>query len=147
MCPRNVNLLIHKAREALIHRNNHTWFFPNFERTLGSKQRSLTQMSSLSTKPVFVPSISEVHVCMCVRVQSYMYVHNVQHSWKALWPKCVDQIWPSVTLELQSNSRYSTHTSSLWTKPESSRVDAIFCMFHKRSTCMYVCTCAVSHGH
>ncbi len=43
--------------------------------------------------------------------------------------------------------RYLTHLSSLWNKPKSLKGDAIFCTFHKRSTCMYVCTCAVAHGH
>ncbi len=43
--------------------------------------------------------------------------------------------------------RSLTHLSSLWNKPTSLKGDAIFCTFHKRSTCKYVCTCAVAHGH
>ncbi len=131
-----------------IHQNNHTWSFSNFERTLWRKQRSLTQLSSLSTKPVFVPSVGEIHVCMCVRLQSYIHTYITYSIPGKLYGQSVYTRFELVPqIELQSNSRYSTCTSSLWTKPENSGVDAMFCTFRKRSTSMYVCTCTVSHGH
>ncbi len=98
-------------------------------------------------KLVFVRSISEVHVCMCVHVQSYVYtnIHNLQHPANTLWPKEAHLTISNVSTGGLKNSRYSTRPSSLCMnkvrKLQRGRT------FHKRSTCMYVCTCAISQGN
>ncbi len=80
---------------------------------------------------------------VCVYVCSHTCIHTyITYSIHGkLYGQSVCTIFNLIPqLELHANSRYSTHPSSLWTKPEGSGVDAILCTsISEVHVCMCVC--------
>ncbi len=106
-------------------------FFPNFWTRGGKKQPFLNL-------PVF--PVNEAGFCTFHKRSTCVYVCS--HSWKALWPKCVHQIWPSASTRA-SNTQPLLGAPVLPVNKALHGVDAIFCTFHKFLRATRILSC---HG-